>query len=182
MNGTMNLFRMQSRQREHDIRFHTDIYGGDLKQRVAHYAHHYAKYVGRLASLLKHNRNEEPTFSEGLERTITDAFIITLASSEALNIDFEDVKAKYAVDSQKQRKPPQKVAETLLYDLAIYQGGIAKALDSYDHMEVFAIGEELRQRIKDIMRILLTTADSIGLNLETTTFTRWKDIEAKRIL
>ena len=173
----MNLFRMQTRQREHDVRFHTDIYGGDLKQRVAHYAHHYAKYVGRLASLLKH-KPEEPTFSQDLEKTITDTFIITLASSEALNIDLS--KAQKNVTERPQT--PQQVAETLLYDLAIYQGGIAKALDSYDHMEVFAIGEELRQRTRDILHIIFNAADGIGLDLEASTFTRWKDIEAKRIL
>lgn len=164
----------------HDVRFHTDVFNGGQKLRVTHYELHYAKYVGRLAALK--NCDDEQKFSEGLERTVTDAFIITLAASEALNIDFGQSPR---IES-KLEKPPaarqKSAAEDLFYELAIYNGGIAKALDSYDHMENFGSGEELRKSVKAIMKILLTTAEQIGLDLEDSTFKRWNEIEACRVL
>lgn len=178
MNTTMNLYRMQTRQREHDVRYHPDIQGGEVNHRVTHYAHHYAKYAGRIAALLKHTP-EETVFREMLRKTITDAFIITLAASDALNIEFGEPKERtHALEPY----PLHKAAEELLYDFTIAQGGIAKALDSHDHMENFAIGDELRRCTKEIMQTLLVAADRIGLNLEITTFMRWKEVEAKRIL
>lgn len=177
MNSTMNLYRMQSRQREHDVRHHTDIHGGDPKQRMTHYEFHYAKYVGKIAELTR--QPDEKALSAGLDKIVTDAFIITLAASDALNIDFKAAPAQTAAQPLPSKKA---AAEELLYDLAIYQGGIAKALDSYDHLESFAIGDEMRRCTQEIMRVLLTAADRIGLHLEPATFSRWKEIEAKRIL
>ena len=95
---------------------------------------------------------------------------------------FEGGNFNGGTDPQQEKLPVRKVAEDFLYDLAIPQGGIAKSLDSYDHMERFASGDELRKCTKEILRTVLTAADRIGLNLEDATFTRWKDIEAKRIL
>lgn len=173
MNSSMDLYRLQNRQREHDARYHSDIYGIGVKPRMSHYSFHYAKYLGKIASLLKGETEQ----SAGLEKVITDAFIITLAASEALNIDFKD--ATFPEQGTKSRKD---VAQQLLYDLAIYHGGIGKALDSHDHLEKFDSGEEMRKNTKGIMGALLTAADGINLDLEAATFTRWKEVEAKRIL
>ncbi|HSU72335.1 MAG TPA: hypothetical protein VLJ21_00620 [Candidatus Binatia bacterium] len=177
MNTTMNLYRMQTRQREHDVRFHPDIYGGEVNHRVAHYCYHYAKYLGRIAALLK-QQPDELAWRETLKKILTDAFIITLAASDALNIEFEEPKERMV----QEQFPLRKATEDLLYDFAIAQSIIAKALDSHDHMESYAIGDELRKGTREVMRVLLVTADRVGLNLESTTFLRWKEVEAKRIL
>lgn len=175
--NTAELYRLQSRQREHDERHHTDIFGGDPKRRMTHYELHYAKYVGRMAELLK---KDDAALIAGLEKILTDTFIITLAASDALNIEFNGAAEQAASAPPQQSK--KGAAEEFFYDLAIYQGGIAKALDSYDHLENFACSEQLRSCTKDIMRVVLVAANRIGMNLEPATFTRWTEIAAKRIL
>ena len=175
--NTAELYRLQSRQREHDVRHHADIYGGDPKRRMTHYELHYAKYVGRLIELMR--QPDDTVLAAGLDKIVTDAFIITLAASDALNIDFNGMTDQALRLPQPSKR---KAAEELMLDLGVYQGGIAKALDSYDHLENFACSEQLRSCTKDIMRVVLVAANRIGMNLEPATFTRWTEIAAKRIL
>jgi len=67
-------------QLAHDERYHKDVVILPLGERVKHMALHMAKYVGYLAEI----EGDDP---ERVARILTDAFIITLATANALNQD-----------------------------------------------------------------------------------------------
>ena len=171
----MNVSRLQSRQREHDERFHPDIYAGPQAERLAHYAFHGMKYTGRIASIIREKPDQHVS---KLQQTVADAFIITLATANALNLDLHPLDMP---DLPQSMALPEDVARSLLISYAIYQGRIAKALDARDHVESFPIGQELRDSTKEVAHELTQAAHHLRMNLEQAVFERWHSIERHRV-
>src|SRR6516225_9232705 len=78
--GQPVMLGLQQEQFQHDERFHREITRLSLAARVKHMALHFCKYTGQLATVL-----QDPENAALRSRTITDSFIISLCSANALN-------------------------------------------------------------------------------------------------
>src|SRR5438270_1487214 len=74
------LLPLQRLQQRHDEVAHRDILSFDLYKRLKHMVLHFYKYAGRAEAL------REGGDLAALGRTLLDAFIICMASANALNL------------------------------------------------------------------------------------------------
>lgn len=131
------LLPLQKLQQAHDEAAHRDILSFDLYKRLKHMVLHFYKYAGRI---------EEARGSadvQQLRRTLIDAFIICMASANAMNLSLGDAISertqKCDLDSLAQELS-KKVQHTDLFaesvrTLVVLGGQMAKAIESADHME-----------------------------------------------
>lgn len=113
-----DLARLQCEQRGHDLKNHFEIFALHKTDRLKHYGLHFAKYVGRLA-----RGKAEP---KPVENTLVDAFLVSLSSANALNLDLS--KASYAGPN---------VDLDSLTTFADASGRFADGCEKIDHLEEF---------------------------------------------
>jgi hypothetical protein len=78
------MLGLQREQFEHDERFHREIVRLNIHARLNHMALHFCKYTGQFATV---RASGDP---ELRMKTITDSFIISLCSANALNFNLKN--------------------------------------------------------------------------------------------
>jgi hypothetical protein len=85
LGGWPVMLDLQREQFAHDERFHREIVRLSTETRLKHMALHFCKYTGQFATVLQNSDTAALRF-----RTITDSFIISLCSANALNFNLSE--------------------------------------------------------------------------------------------
>ena len=161
--GMFSLSQMRQLQRDqydHDRRNHSDIWSLHRIERLRHYGLHFAKYVGRIA---RGKVDPKP-----VDRTLTDAFLISLSAANTLHQDFSTealVSDQFAIEGD----PLRVFAEAV--------GRFADACEKHDHLEEF--NKLVRTANCDIARWVIAMADEYHLDLVQNAASRRKELAGK---
>lgn len=181
-----DLLALQWNQLNHDERYHKEIVLLPVADRMKHFALHMAKYVGYFAEAL--DLDENALF----ERTLIDAFIISLASANTLNLDLgKALVGEESAPSESVEKLGLRLArqadllpedrETFLKRFARCSGRLAKACESLDHVESHPFRESMLSAVLDLSRLVMAESSLAKLALVERARTRHQDIEPKNI-
>lgn len=185
MRKPLTFFELQLMQREHDSRNHTDIYTLPLFDKMNHYVLHYAKYAARLTP----KKPDSETLKE-LKRTYIDAFLITLAASNALNIDL-DIEMRKAF-----KRIPKNVNDFPISTnkmssddlrryskdvLIISNGAMADTMEKRDHLDDKDSRGILIKSLLEIMEMILRGSYSLGFDIVQASLDRRKMIADLKI-
>ena len=122
------LFNWQRNQCEHDMHNHFDVLSLRKKERLKHYAMHFAKYAGRLA---RGSREEK-----SVERTFVDTLLICLSAANTLQ--------------QRLSYSANRMSDPILIRFTDAAGRFNDATEKSDHVEPFLeIAMESNQDILD---------------------------------
>lgn len=160
------LSALQARQKAHDREYSRDLMGIPLWGRLAHYAMHQGKYLGRLGDF----NPQDPKFT--FNRLVTDSYVVMLATANALGIQLErQVKDRPPL-------PPAEPTPAALHNaLILPQARMAEALLNYagtsysdPSEDRLAARLQARRQIQGatvaFCRILTGTGNSLGLDLD----------------
>jgi hypothetical protein len=179
------LLALQWAQLKHDEAYHKDVAILPLAQRIRHMALHYAKYTGRLFEAA------DTGDRVCLLRTLTDAFVITLASANTLNQDLGrelgDVAAGCAslvdLGAQLVTSLPRDDADPLwvVRAFARYNGQLAKVCEAWDHLESVPFRDTMKSCNLALLKAVLAEASARGLNLTDAFRSRIREVETRSI-
>ncbi|MEQ1790613.1 MAG: hypothetical protein ABL857_09245 [Rickettsiales bacterium] len=175
------LLPLQVQQQTHDEWAHRDILNLDTHNRLKHMILHFLKYAGKIA-IARENDDKH-----ALHTTLIDAFIICLATANALNVsigkhidikaqDLEDLVSKLANVSN-QHDP---YLDALL-NIATLAGQMAKSIESTDHLEKGDPRSTMEVLIVQLTIALLSSLGKFPENLSFEIKNRWLSIEKKSI-
>jgi hypothetical protein len=179
-----NLLALQWNQLNHDERYHKDIVRLAVADRMKHFALHVAKYVGYFAEAI------DSEDSALFERTLVDAFIISLASANTLNLDLGHALSGQAVagslatlrvELAAKFFPSGADAMRFLKELARRSSRLAKACESLDHVESYPFREAMLSSVIDIFKLLFAESSVLGVDLVEKMKSRFQDTEPKNI-
>jgi len=181
-----NLLALQWNQLNHDELYHKDIVRLSVPDRMKHFALHMAKYVGYFAEAM------DSQDSVLFERTLVDAFIISLASANTLNLDLGhelSCQAVSACDSLTTFRvrlaaeffPGGDDAIRFLKELARRSSRLAKACESLDHVESYPFRDSMMSSVIDIFKLLFAECSVLGIDLAEKVKSRFQAIEPKSI-
>lgn len=156
-----NLYKIQFRQNEHDLKYHKDILSLGTQNRIKHLALHFAKYLGKLI------------YEENSKKTLSDIAICCLSLANALNIQLE-ITRKKQITVVKQKK---EFIENYIRSISL----IAKACESLDHLESYPSRNVLIEESNNIISLIISHLHSVGFTLNDIVEDRWKQIEKNYI-
>jgi len=175
------MLQIQREQLAHDIIAHRDILNLDTTTRLKHMALHFLKYAGKIAAVSGVRDNEK------LAHTVIDAFIICLATANALNVNL----GKYwsCTGKDLQNLAEQMASEEDIDDIFIFSlfslveisGKMAKSIESTDHLERGNPRDELEDLIPKLARSMLLTLGILKTPIEDSVKRRWIAVESKSI-
>jgi len=199
----ISLHELQLQQRNHDERYHRDIYYLDVRGRLKHTSSHLGKYSARIARLIRESEQGRTFEIPALQRTLVDSMLMMLNAAELFNMDLglvarqkfnvggsklginelgrllrPELKTQYAWLSE---RDPRKSAIGLLLDYTDRAGVIHKACDSIDHFESIS-REAVMDSIFDEFVIVLLAGLATDINYEKSVPDRWREIERARVL
>lgn len=159
------LHHLQWQQRQHDIAYHSDIWQLPPARSLTHMTLHQAKYLGALSAALGGDD------ASAIKKTMTDAFIITLATANILNQDM----TRYLVATEQL----DTTAALGRYTQAV--GRMAKACEAFDHAEDYPSRAVLAENNAEIFNVVMAIAAAQDIDLRQAYQTRMKAIEAKSV-
>ena len=182
---TAVLFGLQVEQLTHDEGYHKDILNLSLADRVKHMALHGAKYVAYFIDAVEAGDDRR------VEAVLTDAFIITLATANALNqdlgkavqpaagqsADLQSLGRSLSTDLNSRSDGPFSFVKT--YARAV--GKLAKACESWDHMEDMPYAATMRASNLDLLKLVLAEAALRSIDLQALFRARLRSIESRSI-
>jgi hypothetical protein len=182
--GQRVMLDLQREQFEHDERFHRDILRLDIHARLNHMALHFCKYTGQFATVFASGD------AELRSRTITDSFIISLCSANALDLNLSEKVAPSLGDTvtlhdigiflASRLYPGARLDDAWLLAVhAIHAGKIARACEKIDHLEAFPFREELRESAVRLCQIALIGASTHSVDLLSAARERRRDIRLR---
>lgn len=161
MNSTFYT-NLQVAQLKHDERFPKEITYLSLNKKLNHFTLHLAKYVGRL-------------WEEGFNsQDVVDLFIITLSSSNMLNIDLSTQVISIPENDQLDKS-------RLLGLLTITIGKLAKACEAQDHLEDFPVREVAAKAIISSSHACLFLSHLLGIDLINEVPRRLASVQSRSI-
>jgi hypothetical protein len=179
-----SLYDLQVEQLTHDELFHKDVVILSLADRIKHMALHHAKYVGYFVDAVE--AGDDVRF----QAILTDAFIITLATANTLNqnigqtlgaidndADLIGIGVILAVDSHRHIDDPFAFVKAY----ARSAGQLAKACESWDHMEDVPYVAMMRTSNVDLFKLVVAQGELLSLDLATLFRTRLRFIERRSI-
>jgi hypothetical protein len=177
------LLPLQRLQQRHDEVAHRDILNFDLYKRLKHMVLHFYKYAGKV-ELARQSSDKL-----ALRRILMDAFIICMASANALNVSLgahiDDLAESLDVDalanSIARRFPVGDVFGDALQHLVLIGGRMAKAIESSDHMEDGNPRSEMNLLVPELAVALLAVCSRLGVGLESDIRIRLAAVEGKSI-
>jgi hypothetical protein len=144
-----HLLKLQWAQLKHDEAYHKDVVIMPLAERIKHMALHNAKYVAYFFDALDQRDDAK------LTKTLTDAFIIVLASANTLNQDIgrdlgasaETEPSLLAIGASLAGDMARKDADDYWFirNFAHHTGRLAKVCESWDHLESIVFRDEMKQ-------------------------------------
>ena len=185
MRKPLTFFELQVEQRNHDEKNHGDIYTLPLFDKINHYVLHYAKYAARLAS----KRSKEET-KEILKKTFVDAFLISLAASNTLNLDLDIEMRKRFNKIPKDipgfvtstNKPSiDELREHSKNILVIATGAMADTMEKRDHLNDKNSKIILQENTLKIIQMLLYGSYHLNFDLVEDSLNRRRKIAELKI-
>lgn len=172
------ILELQKEQLRHDKDYHPDILSLDTTKRVIHMTLHNAKYASRFVAA---NEDEDTVLHSN---TLTDAFIISVATANALTFDLRrsisdemsDLKDLVSVGSELDKTNGSN--QTFHRRYAEQVGQMAKACESLDHLENYPFREKLTEANCNIFKLLLADAASKKIDIVKKYRDRLAQVEA----
>jgi hypothetical protein len=185
MTPRQHLLKLQWAQLKHDEAYHKDVVIMPLAERIKHMALHNAKYVAYFFDALDQGDEAKVT------KTLTDAFIIVLASANTLNQDigrdlgasaetassFQSIGATLAEDIGRDDADDY----WLIRNFARHTGRLAKVCESWDHLESIVFRDEMKQCNLELLKVILAEASARQLDLAESYNLRMRQVEARSI-
>ena len=184
MNVRDQLLALQWAQLKHDESYHKDVVLLPPAQRIKHMALHNAKYTGYLFASLDDGDDEK------LRKTLTDGFIITLASANALNQDLgqeldpqRSGASLHALGTELADRLGRDKADRLwiVRQYARHNGQLAKLCESWDHLESVPFREGMKGCNQALLSAVLAEAAGRDLDLAEAYRTRIRTVETRSI-
>jgi hypothetical protein len=172
---TAFIYELQLEQLRHDETFHKDVVILPLAERVKHMALHNGKYIAYFF---------EAPDAERFAAVLTDAFIITLATANTLNQDLGKALAEdWATISGLADVPFPEPAgqDAFIKAYAIAAGLLAKACESWDHLEMAPFNSMMRESNLSLFRLVVGHAAALKLDIVGSYRTRLRFIEQRSI-
>lgn len=169
------VYDLQLEQLRHDESFHKDVVILPLAERVKHMALHNGKYVAYFF---------EAADTDRFAAVLTDAFIITLATANTINQDLgQAVAQEWAEISSFANAPiPQPHGkDAFIRAYAIAAGHLAKACESWDHLEMAPFNTMMRESNLALFRLVAGFAAELKLDLVEHYRQRLRFIERRSI-
>ena len=169
----------------HDERFHREIVHLSTETRLKHMALHFCKYTGQFATVLQNSDTAALRF-----RTITDSFIISLCSANALNFNLSEHIAPQiegaatlrdlGLHLARQLYPAATLDDSwLLTAHAIHAARMARACEKIDHLEAFPFRDEIQNAALRLCQIAIIAAYANSLDLASAVQDRRKEIRLR---
>jgi hypothetical protein len=179
------LYDLQVEQLTHDESFHKDVLILPLAARIKHMALHNAKYVAYFIDAV--DAGDDGRF----QAVLTDAFIITLASANTLNQNIGQAFESAGGQDTDLRSLGAFLTNGLSQSghdsfrfvkaYARAAGQLAKACESWDHMEDVPYVAIMRATNIDLFKLVVAEAALRSLDLEALFRTRLRSIERRSI-
>lgn len=178
------LLALQWAQLKHDEAYHKDVVILPLAQRIKHMSLHNAKYTAYFFEALDAKDNAR------LSKTLVDAFIITLASANALNQDLGKELGDAAAASSFPETAAS-LAQSLLRDpddplwlvrtFARHNGQLAKVCESWDHLEAVPFRDGMQACNLALLKVVLAEAGVRSLDIQAAYKSRIRAVETRSI-
>ena len=185
MTAKRELLDLQWAQLKHDETYHKDIVLLSIGQRVRHMALHYAKYIAYFFEAI--DRHDEKLY----RKTVTDAFIIALATANALNQNLgkdlgDQTDSELGLDDLgaslfNKLKGTDSHQYWMVREFAQHTGRFAKACESLDHLENVPFSDVMKQSNLGILRVLLAECSFKRLNLSEAYRVRIAEVESRSL-
>lgn len=180
------ILALQWEQLKHDESYHKDIVILPLAARLTHMVLHNTKYTSHFLSAV------DVGDSKLFEKTLLDAFVISLASANALNQDLGAAVIDSVGDASSLKDAGTLLAKNLLRDgsdhlwlartFAQHNGKLAKACESFDHIEGdVPFRKWMLEANCSLFKAIVAEADARGMDLLPLYRGRMREIEAKSI-
>lgn len=177
------LMRLQRAQQAHDEVAHRDILSFSLHKRLKHMVLHFYKYAGKIQTA-----SETSDIAE-LRRILIDAFIICMASANAMNLSLAVAMGAdeageldtLARSLNKSIAETPDVFATAVRQFVLIGGRMAKVVESADHMELGDPREGMQLLVPRLAEVVLALLSRLGNELEKDVHQRLADVEAKSI-
>ncbi|TIL83159.1 MAG: hypothetical protein E5Y89_01945 [Mesorhizobium sp.] len=169
------IYELQLEQLRHDETFHKDVVILPLAERVKHMALHNCKYVAYFF---------QAADAERFAAVLTDAFIITLATANTVNQDLgKAVAEEWASIAELEDVPAPRPAgqDAFIRAYAITAGQLAKACESWDHLEMAPFNTMMRDSNLALFRLVVSYAAAMKLDLVDLYRKRLRFIERRSI-
>lgn len=180
-----HLLKLQWAQLKHDEAYHKDVVIMPLAERIKHMALHNAKYVAYFFDALDQGDDAK------LTKTLTDAFIIVLASANTLNQDLgQDLGARAETESSLPAIGASLAGDMacedaddywLIRNFARHTGRLAKVCESWDHLEGIVFRDEMKQCNLELFKVILAEASTRQLDLAEAYQSRMRQVETRSI-
>jgi hypothetical protein len=181
------LLALQWTQLKHDEVYHKEIVLLPVSERMKHFALHIAKYLGYLAEASE--THDEQRF----EHTLVDAFIISIASANAIGCDLGETLAcpRGGNTDDNLKGLGCRLADGLGYrecdptwlikQFARIGGRLAKACESLDHLEAYPFREEMRASVIDLVKLVMAEASLRNFDLAARSRNRLEGVESRNL-
>jgi len=176
------LLRLQWMQLKHDEAYHKDVVIMPLAERVKHMALHNAKYTAYFFDAI------DDADQAKLIKTLTDAFIIVLATANTLN---QDIGADLGVTTDEFQSLGQILEKSigrcdtddywLVRNFSRHAGRLAKVCESWDHLENILFRDEMKQCNLGLFKVILAEANGRQLDLVVSYKSRMRQVEQRSI-
>lgn len=169
------IYELQLEQLKHDENFHKDVVILPLAERVKHMALHNGKYVAYFF---------EAADAKRFAAVLTDAFIITLATANTLNQDLgKALDEEWApIAGLLEVPPPQPEGrDAFIRAYAISAGSLAKACESWDHLEMAPFNTMMRESNLSLFKLVVGYAAALKLDIVENYRDRLRFIEQRSI-
>jgi hypothetical protein len=179
--ASMIMLQIQRDQNTHDRLAHRDILNLDTHTKLKHMTLHFLKYAGKLAEA------HESQSRSSLEAALVDAFIICLATANALNVNLGATWRLFAenLDQLSRSLCPRNCAvdpfDGALFGLVKISGRMAKAIESTDHLERGNPRADLESLIVELASAILSLLGYLETPIEESVRARWIAVESKSI-
>lgn len=177
------LLPLQRLQLAHDQLAHFDMLSFDLHKRLKHMVLHFFKYAGRIEAA-KDSKDEDV-----LRGTLLDAFVICMATANALNLSLGE-----HINASAETNNIDALAHSLGSDLGVVNlheeavralvivgGRMAKAVESLDHMERGDCRAAIESLLPQLTTRILALLSRTSLQVECRIRERFSKIEEKSI-
>lgn len=178
--GQPVMLDLQRGQFEHDERFHREITRLPINARLNHMALHFCKYTGQFARVCASGDHALRA------QTITDSFIISLCSANALNLDLSQQIAPDLTGSATLKDIGTYLAKTVYRDCptdswllithASHAAQMARACEKIDHLEDFPFRQEIQKAVLALCQTTLVAAVANDIDLSVAVYNRRREL------
>jgi hypothetical protein len=178
------LLALQWSQLRHDESYHKDVLILPLADRIKHMALHNAKYTAHFLDAIDAGDDAR------IAKTLTDAFIITLASANTLNQDLGQELAEVGQTPSLQSAGeklasalPRNAADPLWIarQFARHNGQLAKICESWDHLESLPFRDGMKACNLALLRAVLADCSGRAIDLAVAYNSRIREVETRSI-